>query len=65
MPTGTDVITVKATDADSSEAFKKIDFLIVSVEPRPEQLEFFLQNSNQNPATISFKGCLDHEVRNI
>ncbi|XP_028266829.1 cadherin-like protein 26 isoform X2 [Parambassis ranga] len=58
---GTDVITVKATDADSSEAFKNIDFLIISVEPRPEQLEFFLQKSSQNTATISFKGCLDHE----
>ncbi|XP_028265520.1 B-cadherin-like isoform X2 [Parambassis ranga] len=58
---GTDVITVKATDADSSEAFKNISFSIVSVEPRPEQLEFFLQRSSQNTATISFKGCLDHE----
>lgn len=40
------------------------DFKIVSVTPKPHELEFFL-NQRSSTGSISFKGCLDHEVRGL
>ncbi|KAF3697091.1 Cadherin-2 Neural cadherin [Channa argus] len=59
---GTDVITLKAVDDDSDEKNQKFDLRIVSVLPQPQDLEFYLTTlSGGQVATISFKGCLDHE----
>ncbi|XP_037539769.1 cadherin-like protein 26 [Nematolebias whitei] len=59
---GTDLITVKATDGDSSEKNRKFTFSIDSVTPTPEDLEFFI---NKVPFSgygrLSFKGCLNYE----
>ncbi|XP_040920169.1 cadherin-13 isoform X2 [Toxotes jaculatrix] len=58
---GTGLIIIKATDADSGNN-KIFDLRIVSVTPKPEELEFYLNQINGDQiGTISFKGCLDHE----
>lgn len=63
---GTDLINVKATDCDSKEENRKFKFRIESVTPTPHDLEFFI---NKMPVSgygnISFKGCLDYEVRAV
>ncbi|XP_026224555.1 cadherin-like protein 26 isoform X2 [Anabas testudineus] len=59
---GTDLITIKATDVDSSPKHNKFDLRIVSVYPTPHDLEFYLTLlSDGQIGTISFKGCLDCE----
>lgn len=57
---GTEVITVMALDKDTTERFKTFDLQIVSVTPKPSDLEFYLTQKGDTGA-ISFKGCLDHE----
>ncbi|XP_029012877.1 cadherin-like protein 26 isoform X2 [Betta splendens] len=60
---GTDVITIKATDEDDSERNHKFDLRIVSITPKPQDLEFYLtQAPGSQFGRISFKGCLDHET---
>ncbi|KAF1390274.1 hypothetical protein PFLUV_G00056370 [Perca fluviatilis] len=58
---GTAVITVKASDVDTKENNRLFDFKIVS-DPPPydHDLEFYLTQVSET-ATISFKGCLNHE----
>ncbi|XP_037832818.1 B-cadherin-like [Kryptolebias marmoratus] len=58
---GTDLITVKATDHDSSEKYRKFTFSIHSVTPTPHDLEFFISNMPADFGRISFKGCLNYE----
>uniref|UniRef100_A0A8P4G384 Cadherin domain-containing protein n=1 Tax=Dicentrarchus labrax TaxID=13489 RepID=A0A8P4G384_DICLA len=60
---GTEVITIRASDDDTSKNNGIFNFKIVSVTPKPHELEFYLtQNNATRTATISFKGCLDHET---
>ncbi|XP_051804920.1 cadherin-like protein 26 [Acanthochromis polyacanthus] len=57
-----DVITVKATDDDSTKEYKSIKYRIVSVAPESQDLQFYLtQGLDSQTGSISFKGCLDHE----
>ncbi|TDH10364.1 hypothetical protein EPR50_G00074270 [Perca flavescens] len=58
---GTAVITVEASDVDTKENNRLFDFKIVS-DPPPydHDLEFYLTQVSET-ATISFKGCLNHE----
>lgn len=64
--TGTDLVSIEATDKDRSEKNNKCELKIISVTPAPKDLEFYLkQIHEQGTGTISFKGCLDHEVREI
>lgn len=64
--TGTDLVIIGASDADTNENNGKFDFRIVSVTPKPYELDFYLnQNPGTRTGTISFKGCLDHEVRGL
>lgn len=64
--TGTVVTTVNAKDGDSYENNKMFDLRIVSVFPKPQDLEFYItQNPGSQTGTLSFKGCLDHEVRGV
>ncbi|XP_008298221.1 cadherin-like protein 26 [Stegastes partitus] len=59
---GHNVITVKATDADSTEEYKSVSYQIVSVFPEPHDLQFYLiEKSDTQTGMISFNGCLDHE----
>ncbi|XP_045911482.1 cadherin-like protein 26 [Micropterus dolomieu] len=58
-PQGTEVITIMASDFDTGKN-GVFDFKIVSVTPKPHELEFFL-NQRNSTGRISFKGCLDHE----
>ncbi|KAM4610050.1 cadherin-like protein 26 isoform 2-T2 [Polymixia lowei] len=52
---------VKAIDKDSSRTNNgTFDFTIVSVTPKPTDLEFYLKQ-NDDIATIGFKGCLDYK----
>ncbi len=63
--TGTELITLKARDYDTNMN-GIFDFKIVSVTPTPHDLEFILTtNSVSQTAAIQFKGCLDHEVREL
>ncbi|XP_056280107.1 cadherin-2A-like, partial [Pseudoliparis swirei] len=57
---GIEEIKIMATDKDRSKKFNTFDLRIVSVHPKPFDLEFFLIQHVQI-GTISFKGCLDHE----
>uniref|UniRef100_A0AAQ5XIX5 Cadherin domain-containing protein n=1 Tax=Amphiprion ocellaris TaxID=80972 RepID=A0AAQ5XIX5_AMPOC len=58
----TDVITIKATDDDSTKEYKNIKYRIVSVAPESQDLQFYItQGFETQTGTISFKGCLDHE----
>ncbi|XP_061123995.1 cadherin-like protein 26 [Syngnathus typhle] len=57
---GTQLIAVQAEDADTDQN-KKFDLRILSVTPRPHDLEFYLQTPDAQTGTISFKGCLDYE----
>ncbi|TNN43109.1 Cadherin-2 [Liparis tanakae] len=57
---GTEELKVMATDKDRTKKFNTFDLRIVSVHPKPFDLEFFLIQHFQ-VGTISFKGCLDHE----
>ncbi|XP_068585783.1 cadherin-like protein 26 [Cebidichthys violaceus] len=59
-PQGTDLITVRATDDDRTQTFQLFNLQIVSVQPEPSDLEFFIIQLLES-GTISFKGCLDHE----
>lgn len=64
--TGTEVGRIQATDQDISEIYHTVDLKIVSVEPKPKNLEFYFKEINKTGiGVISFKGCLDHEVREI
>ncbi|XP_033181201.1 cadherin-like protein 26 [Mastacembelus armatus] len=59
---GTELITIKATDADISMKYNTFNLQIVEVTPKPHELEFYLtQVPGSQVGTISFKGCLDHE----
>ncbi|XP_012726819.2 cadherin-like protein 26 isoform X1 [Fundulus heteroclitus] len=59
---GTTLINVTATDGDRTEEFKKFNFSIDSVSPKPDDLEFFIVKlSNSDHGKISFKGCLDRK----
>ncbi|XP_038590697.1 cadherin-like protein 26 isoform X1 [Micropterus salmoides] len=58
-PQGTEIITIMASDFDTGKN-GVFDFKIVSVTPKPHELEFFL-NQRSSTGSISFKGCLDHE----
>ncbi|XP_062418682.1 cadherin-like protein 26 isoform X2 [Pungitius pungitius] len=57
---GTELVTLRVTDKDKSEAYRSFDLKIVSVHPEPSDLEFYIIRRRQN-GIISFKGCLDHE----
>ncbi|XP_063744559.1 B-cadherin-like isoform X2 [Eleginops maclovinus] len=57
---GSELLIIKASDDDSNEQNRLFDFKIISVIPEPTDLEFYLTQV-QSTATISFKGCLDHE----
>ncbi|KAK5923958.1 hypothetical protein CgunFtcFv8_000883 [Champsocephalus gunnari] len=59
-PQGTELTTIKANDDDSTENNRLFDFKIISVIPDPFDLEFYLTQF-KSTATVSFKGCLDHE----
>lgn len=60
------MITIKATDEDSDDRNTKFDLRIVSINPKPHDLEFYLtQRADSQFGTISFKGCLDHEVKGL
>ncbi|KAI4824115.1 hypothetical protein KUCAC02_012658 [Chaenocephalus aceratus] len=59
-PQGTEFTTIKANDDDSTENNRLFDFKIISVIPDPFDLEFYLTQF-KSTATVSFKGCLDHE----
>ncbi|KAL3064540.1 hypothetical protein OYC64_000738 [Pagothenia borchgrevinki] len=59
-PQGTEFITIKANDDDSTENNRLFDLKIISVIPDPFDLEFYLKQF-ESTATVSFKGCLDHE----
>ncbi|KAF3860677.1 hypothetical protein F7725_000932 [Dissostichus mawsoni] len=59
-PQGTEFTTIKASDDDSTENNRLFDFKIISVIPDPFDLEFYLTQF-KSTATVSFKGCLDHE----
>ena len=61
---GTEFITIKANDDDSTENNRLFDLKIISVIPDPFDLEFYLKQF-ESTATVSFKGCLDHEVRKL
>lgn len=62
MLTGTDLVTVKARDADILQANREFDIRILSVSPTPSDLEFNLLAFRET-GTIRFNGCLDHEVK--
>lgn len=64
MLTGTVVITLVAYDKDAEGRNNQFDMRIVSVTPKPQNLEFFLEQRGKI-GTISFKGCLDYEVRGL
>ncbi|XP_035864272.1 cadherin-2-like [Sander lucioperca] len=58
---GTAVITINARDVDTKENNTLFDFKIVSDPPlHDHDLEFYLTQVSET-ATISFKGCLNHE----
>lgn len=56
--TGFDLIRLQVTDVDRSEENNNFTLRIVSVDPKPHDLEFYLKEVR----TIGFKGCLDYEV---
>ncbi|XP_070824608.1 cadherin-like protein 26 [Chaetodon trifascialis] len=59
---GTDLIIIRASDADTNKKDSTFAFRMVSVTPTPHDLEFYLnQKLETQTAAISFKGCLDHE----
>ncbi|CAN9515376.1 unnamed protein product [Ophioblennius macclurei] len=60
-PQGSELISVKATDNDVTDEFKKFELRIVSVSPQQRDVEFYLTQFPKEIGTISFKGCLDHE----
>ncbi|XP_054464733.1 cadherin-like protein 26 [Anoplopoma fimbria] len=68
---GTGITTVNANDDDRTEKFKLFDLKIVSVSPQPSDLEFYITQAPRTgrntqasrTGTISFRGCLDHEVK--
>ena len=61
---GFTLTTVRATDPDTYKRDGKFDLKIISVSPEPHDLEFTLEQIKDTEiGTISFKGCLDHEVR--
>ncbi|CAI5648021.1 unnamed protein product [Oreochromis niloticus] len=60
---GTEVGRIQATDQDISEKYNKVRLKIVSVEPKPQDLEFYFKEIDETGlGVISFKGCLDHET---
>ena len=59
------MIVLQAKDLDSPTSKNgTFDFRIVSVTPKPSDMEFFIQQ-NMNYGNISFRGCLDYEVREV
>lgn len=62
MLTGTTVITLAAFDKDAEGRNNQFDMRIVSVTPELQDLEFYFEQRGEI-GTLSFKGCLDHEVR--
>ena len=62
---GSYVMVVHATDLDASNSKNgTFDFRIVSVTPEPSDLEFYLDQIGDY-GNISFRGCLDYEVRDL
>ncbi|KAL3974686.1 hypothetical protein ACER0C_023312 [Sarotherodon galilaeus] len=60
---GTEVGRIQATDQDISEKYNKVRLKIVSVEPKPKDVEFYFKEIDETGlGVISFKGCLDHET---
>ncbi|KAM3618600.1 uncharacterized protein V6R79_022190 [Siganus canaliculatus] len=60
---GTDLIILQAYDHDTERNNGIFDLNIVSVNPEPQELEFYLTQDEGSPfGKISFKGCLDHET---
>ncbi|XP_011475620.1 B-cadherin isoform X2 [Oryzias latipes] len=57
---GFDLISLQATDVDRSEDNNNFTLQIVSVDPKPQDLEFYLKQM-ADVGTIWFKGCLDYE----
>lgn len=54
------VLGVLAIDKDAPGTINStVDYKIISVTPKTTNAEFFIRES----AVISFKGCLDYEVR--
>ncbi|XP_074499918.1 cadherin-like protein 26 [Sebastes fasciatus] len=63
---GTIVTTLQANDEDSTGNNRLFDFKVVSVNPQPHEVEFYLTQKMDSEDTtrttdILFKGCLDHE----
>ncbi|XP_057202761.1 cadherin-like protein 26 isoform X2 [Triplophysa rosa] len=58
---GEKVLVVSASDKDDSKAPNgTFSFTIKSVTPKTDNVEFYIQQNNQN-GTIYFKGCLGYE----
>lgn len=56
--------TLIAYDKDAVGRNNQFDMRIVSVTPKSQDLEFYLEQRGEI-GTISFKGCLDYEVRGL
>lgn len=53
------------SDRDTeNENNNKFDLKMISVTPKPQDLEFYLEQKGEL-GMISFKGCLDHKVRRL
>lgn len=64
--TGTDVIAIKANDLDAENVNQVFNFNIISVTPESQSVEFYItQTVVADVGIISFRGCLDHEVREL
>lgn len=50
-------------DADTNNN-NKFGVKMLSVTPKPQDVEFYLEQRG-NIAIVSFKGCLDYEVRGL
>nr|XP_033484428.1 cadherin-2-like [Epinephelus lanceolatus] len=57
---GAAIITITASDDDTDESNRLFDLKIISVTPRPSEMEFYL-TQEIHTGTISFKGCLDRQ----
>lgn len=62
---GTNIVTLMVSDKDAeTNNNNKFDMRMVSVTPKPQDLEFYLEQRGEI-GIISFKGCLDHGVRRL
>nr|XP_057907445.1 cadherin-2-like [Doryrhamphus excisus] len=60
---GTGLTTIKAVDADTNQN-KEFDLRILTVTPSSHDVEFYFKTSDDETATLSFKGCLDYDKAN-